>query len=81
MHCFTPVFFLSRVFTCVFDTNMQVKMQEKYEKDARKLNLFSILHYVLGKNASLLYFSRVFAHVFAHRPYQNATPTHSVIWA
>ena len=29
----------------------------------------------------VLDFSRIFARVFAHKPYQNATPTHSVIWA
>ena len=38
---------------------------------------FSIIHYALGKNVSLLRFSRI----FAHKPYQNATPTHSVIRA
>ena len=36
----------------------------------------SILHYALGKHVSLLRFSRV----FAHKPYQNATPMHSVIY-
>ena len=48
----------------------------------------SISHYALGKNASQLPFSRVlltfclrFAHVFVHKTYQNANPTHSVIWA
>ena len=67
-------------------------LREKRKKNARKLpnarktqEHFSILHYALGKNASLLrfsrVFSRVFARVFAHKPYQNATPTHSVIWA
>ena len=50
-------------------------------KNVNKLQIFLILFYALGKNASLLRFSQVFAPVFAHKPYQNATPTHSVIWA
>ena len=47
---------------------------QKREKNARKLpnvrktQVFSILHYALGKN------------VFAHKPYRIATLTHSVIW-
>ena len=60
----------------------RVKTQEKRERNVRKLpnvrkmqeNLF-ILHYI-----SIL-FSSVFARIFAHKPYQNPTPTHSVIWA
>ena len=58
-------------------------MQEKCKKiNLRKTQEYcSILHYVLGKNVSLLRFSLVFGRVFAHRPYHNATPTHSVIWA
>ena len=55
-------------FTSVFDSNMlisktRVKVREKREKNVRKLpNMrktqehFSILHFVLGKNASLLRF-------------------------
>ena len=44
----------------------------------------SILHYVLGKNASQLHFGRVlvaFWSHFGHKPDQNANPTHSVIMA
>ena len=39
--------------------------------------------YTFGKNASQLCFSHVFSNfsrIFAHKPYQNANPTHSVIW-
>ena len=61
---------------------------EKCEKNTKKLSNARktqenccILHYALGKNASLLRFSRVFACVLAHKPYPNATPTYSVIWA
>ena len=46
--------------------------------------LKALLHYVLGKNASLLRFSRVFLKIFSRfcsQTFQNATPTHGVIWA
>ena len=84
-----------RVFPCVYDTNMlvsktQVKTQGKCKKNARKIQNaspteenVSILHYALGKNVSQLRFARVmltFCSPFAHKPYQNANPTHSVIW-
>ena len=83
MLCLTCVFDFFRVFTCVFDTNMfvskaQVKMQEKHKKMQEK---FSILHYAFGKNESPSHFSHVIARVSVNKPYQNATPTHSEIWA
>ena len=34
----------------------------------------------MDENASQLRLFRVFARIFAHKPYQNANPTHSVIW-
>ena len=59
----------------------------KRKKNARKIpkasptrENISILHYSLGKNVSQLRFFP-FAHVFAHKPCQNANPMHSVIWA
>ena len=67
MRCYIPFFFFPFFH---FDT-------PKREKNARKLNLLSISHYASGKNGSLFGFSCV----FAHKPYQNATPTHGVIWA
>ena len=61
----------SRAYPRVYDTNMlvsntRVKTQEKWKESARKIKkasptreIFSILHYALGKNASKLRFSRV----------------------
>ena len=67
-----------------------MKTQEKSKKNVRKIQNasptrenVSILHYALGKNASQLRFARVllvFCSCFAHKPYQNTNPTHSVIW-
>ena len=65
-------------FSRVFNTNMLVsKAREKQEKitNARKTQeIVSILHYTLGKNMSLLRFSRVFARVFAHKPLSKRNP-------
>ena len=50
--------------------------------NARKTKeFFSILNFALGKNVSLLCFSPIFACGFAHKSYQKATLTHSVILA
>ena len=85
---FPSFFVFPCVFSCVFDTNMLVtKTQEKRKKNSRKLpdarkmcENVSILHYMLGKNTRQLRFSHIFAPIFAHKPYQNANPTHRVIW-
>ena len=62
------------------------KMQEKREKNpkretnARKCFYITL---VLGKNAGQLRLGHVlvaFWSRFGHKPYQNANPTHSVIW-
>ena len=75
MRCFTlfflffPVFsrvfdFLSCVFTCVWYQHVSIQnasenARKTYEKNVRKLNLFPLLHYALGKNANCLpFFSR-----------------------
>ena len=62
------------------------KMQEKREKNPKSpmRENVSILHYALCKNASQSRFARVllpFCSRLAHKLYQNANPTHSVIWA
>ena len=70
----------------VLDTNMlvsktRVKTRKKCKKNARKIQNVSptrenvsVLHYALGKKLV------VFCSRFAHKLYQNANPTHSVIW-
>ena len=75
--CFVSLvlWIFSHVFTHVFDTNLLVS------KNGSENVFVSIFHYALGKNASLVRFCCVFACIFAHKPYHNATPTHSVMWA
>ena len=71
---FTCVLEFSRIFTRVFDANKNVI--EKASENSRKTQeIYSMLHNALGNNSSLF-----FARVFAHKPYQNTTPTHNVIW-
>ena len=60
---------------------------ESMRKTRKKINnvsptrkIFSILHYALGKNGSLLRFFCILLR-FDNKPYQNATPTCSVVWA
>ena len=68
-----------------------LKHSKTCEINARKLPKMrkcSMLHYALVKNASHLRFSHIFlaffspcSRVCAHKHYQNAKQTHSVIWA
>ena len=54
----------------------------KREKNSEKMFLY--LHsYWVKTSASCVYhsFFSHLSHVFAHKPYQNANPGHSVIWA
>ena len=67
-------YFFSRFHSRFFIPTWKMQANNPSEKRAR-------IHYALAKNASLLRFSHVFGRVFAHKPYQNATPTHSVISA
>ena len=78
--------FFSRFHSCfgyqhVGIKNVSENARKKQEKCKKMQENLSILHYEFGKNASLLRFSHVFDRVFAHKPYQNTTLTHSVIWA
>ena len=57
-----PIFFF-----LAFSLTFLIPTQNTRKKNTRKLNLFSILYYALSKNASLLRFSRV----FAHKPERN----------
>ena len=56
---------------------MKVK-HEKIQNTSPTRENVSISHYALGKNSSQLL---AFCSRFAHKPYQNANPTHSVTWA
>ena len=65
----------------------RVITQEKCKKNARKIQNaspmqenVSILYYALRKNADQSRFANVLLG-FARKFYQNANPTHSVIWA
>ena len=75
--CFTRVLDFSHFldFSRIFMKNQKSKI--KNPKARKTQEDLSTLHYALGKNASLLRFSRV----FAHNPYQIAIPMHTVIWA
>ena len=66
------------------------KYQQVTLKDARKtpetcptgekcakMFLYYIIRWV--KHEAVAFFSH-FSHIFAHKPYQNANPTNSVIW-
>ena len=81
MHCFTGIFYFSSHFLFFLTLSLGIKnARENVRKlpNTRKTREnVSILHYMFGKNASQFHFSRV----FAHKPYQNANPMHSVIWA
>ena len=87
MLCFTRVLDIARVFISAFDTNKlvlktRVKTQEEKLEKCKKITqrqkstrkLFYMC-WVITRACC------VFACVFAHKPYENATPTHSVIWA
>ena len=52
------------------------KREKNKKREPKAKDLFLYYTIGLGNNTSLLRFSRVFAH-----KHQNATPTHSVIWA
>ena len=90
MRCFTCVLDFSRVFPGVYDTKMLVfktrmKTQEKCKKNMRKSKTRAqrekmFLYYTMrwAKNSSQLL---AFSLRFAHKPYQNANPKHSVLWA
>ena len=81
MRCFTGVLDFSRV----YDTNMlvsktRVKTQEKCKKKPkREPNARKCFYITLGVGQKRE--SVAFCSCFAHKPYQNANPTHSVIWA
>ena len=75
--CFVSLaFWIFQVFTCVFYTNILVSKNASENARKTQENL-SILHYALGKNASLFL---AFLLAFSLTNLTKTTPTHSVIW-
>ena len=76
IHCFT------RVFLGIKNVSENArKSLEKRKKITQRENIFLYYTMCWVKLRARCVCSRVLAHVWSHKPYQNTNPTHSVIWA